>query len=470
MTDFVVFAGRLHPTLVHLPIGFLILAGALDLLARRPSFANARAAVAPALALGAVAACCAAAAGLLLGGTGGYSGATFLWHQRLGVTLGLTAVLAALTRWRAEAVRDARLLRASRGLVAAAVVLLIVTGHLGGTLTHGEGYLTEYLPFLGGGRAAAKEEREPGDVRVFEELVQPVLQAKCAGCHGGEDARAKLRLDSAEGIKQGGESGAVVAAGDPESSELMRRVRLPASHADAMPPRGHAGLTVAEAELLRWWIAEGASFESTLADVELPDHVEPIVESIAGPVAPRRPAVLSLDVPPAGDEAIRGVEALGVSVSAIAADTALLSVQCATLGRAFGDAQLETVAEGLGPQVTWLDLSGTAVTDAGLAALKRFPNLTRLDLDRTAVTDAALAHVASLKALESLNLYGTRITDAGLQRLETLENLRSLYLWQTEISEAGAERLRTANPRLRVERGLALTEAASADAEPTEKP
>ena len=56
----------------------------------------------------------------------------------------------------------------------------------------------------------------------------------------------------------------------------------------------------------------------------------------------------------------------------------------------------------------WLDLGGTAVTDAGLESVGRLAHVVRLDLSRTAVSDAGLAHLGDLAYLESLNLYGTR--------------------------------------------------------------
>ena len=43
---------------------------------------------------------------------------------------------------------------------------------------------------------------------------------------------------------------------------------------------------------------------------------------------------------------------------------------------------------GLEPSLVWLNLSGTAVTDAGLAKLAGFRQLRRLNLSRTSVTAA----------------------------------------------------------------------------------
>jgi hypothetical protein len=157
------------------------------------------------------------------------------------------------------------------------------------------------------------------------------------------------------------------------------------------------------------------------------------------------------------------VRALGVSVRPLATGTALLEVHCTNVAARFGDGELGVLAA-LAPQVTRLSLSGTQVTDAGLASLSSFVNLTRLHLDRTRVTDAGLASLASLPRLEYLNLYGTAVTDAGLAQLQRLGALRDVYLWRTAVTAAGADRLRAALPRLRVDLGAPLPAEADYDA------
>ena len=128
--------------------------------------------------------------------------------------------------------------------------MLLVAGHLGATLTHGEGYLTEHAPaplrgllaqLLGGGGPALRvhPSRSGGGIRV---LVQPMLQARCVKCHGAAKTEGKLRLDRPDGIRKGGKDGPVFVAGQAAKSEIVRRIWLPASHKDVMPPRGQPGV------------------------------------------------------------------------------------------------------------------------------------------------------------------------------------------------------------------------------------
>ena len=445
-------AGRFHPFIVHLPIGFLLLAGVLEALARTRRFAAVRAAVGPALVCGAASAALAAATGTMLGTGGGYAGDTFVWHQRAGIGVAGAAAFTVGAYFGGSLTRSWR--RVYSVLLTMTLLLVIAAGHLGGTLTHGEGYLTEHLlPLIGQPAGAEAGDRPPpGQAVIYTSLVRPVLDARCISCHGPNKAEGRLRLDSPDGLRAGGESGAAVAPGRPDDSEIVRRTWLPPSHGDAMPPAGHRPLTASEAALLRWWVEQGASFDQIVADAEMPASVQPIVESVLGPIEPGTPAILAVRVPPAEPSAIAALERLGARVKPIGSTTALLDVECSGAGASFGDEQLQAVAA-LAPQVTWLGLAGTAVTDQGLATVGTLPHLTRLRLERTRVTDAGLPRLASLQRLEYLNLYGTGVTDAGIESLEPLASLRHVYLWQTGVTVAGVERLRALLPRLTIDTG-----------------
>ena len=58
---------------------------------------------------------------------------------------------------------------------------------------------------------------------------------------------------------RGGKHGPVIKAGNVKGSELFRRVTLPPSDDDAMPPQGKRPLSANEIKLIELWIAAGAS-------------------------------------------------------------------------------------------------------------------------------------------------------------------------------------------------------------------
>jgi mono/diheme cytochrome c family protein len=86
--------------------------------------------------------------------------------------------------------------------------------------------------------------------------VKPLLAKACVGCHGPDKQRASLRLDTAAGIRKGGNSGPAVVPGDSTASLLLKAV-TGADKVAAMPPKGPR-LGASEIALLRSWVDAGA--------------------------------------------------------------------------------------------------------------------------------------------------------------------------------------------------------------------
>jgi len=92
------------------------------------------------------------------------------------------------------------------------------------------------------------------DEVTFERDIRPILRAHCFDCHGAtEEPKGGLDLRQVRRMQKGGESGAAIVAGDPDSSLLIERVR-----SGEMPP-GEMKLTPQELETLTQWIADGAT-------------------------------------------------------------------------------------------------------------------------------------------------------------------------------------------------------------------
>lgn len=237
--------GRCHPLVLHLPLGVLPATALLEfgavVLRREPP----RGAVLALAWLGAVSGALAAATGLVLGGES-YGGDTIEQHKVLGLVLAgvmlLAAVLALLAR---------RL--PFRLALAAALVVMLPAGHLGGSITHGAEFLFEPLrPPAPPPPVAATSE--------FERTIAPLLERTCTKCHNPDKQKGELLLTTPAGILAGGENGPVVVPGKPDESPLLTRCELPLDHDDHMPPSDKPQPTAAELASLRAWIAAGASF------------------------------------------------------------------------------------------------------------------------------------------------------------------------------------------------------------------
>lgn len=133
LLDIAIFLGRLHPLIVHLPIGFLLLAALLHLLSRRKK--QLEHAVPFILLLGFISAVLACIFGYLLSLTGTYDIDQLTPHKNSGIALAIFVGLL----WLFQRRMHPKLFTA---LLACMVLLVSYSGHLGGSLTHGSDYLS----------------------------------------------------------------------------------------------------------------------------------------------------------------------------------------------------------------------------------------------------------------------------------------------------------------------------------------
>lgn len=99
----------------------------------------------------------------------------------------------------------------------------------------------------------------------FQRDVQPILAEHCALCHGvdADDRKSGLRLDLRETALKGGESGlAAIVPGQPDQSELIRRITSPDPGVVMPPPKHKKPLSPQQISTLTNWIKAGAPYES----------------------------------------------------------------------------------------------------------------------------------------------------------------------------------------------------------------
>ncbi len=269
------FLGRLHPLLVHLPIGMLAALAALEIAASRPRFKNAGASAGYILVLAAPLAVVTAACGWLLSLAGGYDETLLAWHKWLGTATAAASLVTAVFFQCGKT-------RAYSASLFVTVSLLLVAGHLGGSLTHGSDYLTRYAPesvkkLLG--LTAADKTSEPVSSAelltrpVFAGIIEPIFLSKCVICHGPAKSKGGLRLDSFAAAQRGGKNGEVFRPGDAAQSPLVQRALLSAGDDDHMPPAGKPQLSRAELARLQWWINAGAPVTNRLGELRPPPEV-----------------------------------------------------------------------------------------------------------------------------------------------------------------------------------------------------
>jgi mono/diheme cytochrome c family protein len=85
--------------------------------------------------------------------------------------------------------------------------------------------------------------------------IKPIFTKRCLACHGALKQKARLRLDTAESIRKGGDSGSAIESG--MSSESLLIDKITAAEGERMPPEGEP-LSSDEIQRLRAWIDQGA--------------------------------------------------------------------------------------------------------------------------------------------------------------------------------------------------------------------
>jgi len=86
-----------------------------------------------------------------------------------------------------------------------------------------------------------------------------------------------------------------------------------------------------------------------------------------------------------------------------------------------------------------LELSGTAVTSAGLIHLKELTDLERLNICLTACDDRGLEPLAKLTKMQRMTVCSSKITGTGFAHLQGMTKLESINLHSSPASDAGLE-------------------------------
>ena len=408
--DWQQFLGRFHPTVVHLPIGLLLLVPLLELAGRyRPALLEAAMFI---LSLSVLSCLLALVLGYLLAYGSGDAGAGVARHMWGAIALTIGALGCALLRSASGGLRSFY-----PYLLASVLVLLAWTAHQGGSLTHGNKYLTEFLPAPLKRFSMGTVEASAFPDSFYARHIHPIFDANCVVCHGAQKVKGNLRLDTYDRAMRGGEDGAVIIPGNPERSILWQRITLPPDHKKFMPSEGKPPLKPEQIAWIRAWILQGASPElKSLPGIYVrEEETLPQVPDYSGKMTEIA-------------ETARSAGVTLVPVSRNLGDGLILNTVDA--GQKFGDAQLAGLAP-FAPYIVEAELGRTAVTDGCLPIVAKFTHLRALHLEETAVTGAGLSSLTQLPQLSYLNLSGTQVTAAAIAPLTTMKNLRHLYLYNT---------------------------------------
>lgn len=393
--------GRIHPLLLHLPIGAIVFATLFLFLKKDVSWLIAIAAVTGAIT---------AIMGIVLAKEGGYDETALAWHKYSGAVLSF--VLA--TAWFAT----------NKIIVSASFVVVLIAGHFGSVLTHGSEFVFE--PLL----TKSKNKTEVSDsTSLFSAAIQPVFDRKCAGCHNEKKRKGDLVLSTLTGIATGGEHGVVWKAGVPQASLLMKRILLPEDNEDHMPPKGKPQLTASEVQLLYQWILSGADTAKAWTKYQPSDSTRKLAEQF---INRSSGSTQHYTFDPASPETIQKLNDPYRTVAPVAQEEPALSATF-FIRNEFKPSRLEDLLVVKG-QLVSLNLSKMPVTDAECETIRKFVHLEKLNLNFTSITAKGLQTLSALPELKSLSVAGTSLDDKSVEIFKEFKKLKEVYIWNTSIS------------------------------------
>ncbi|MCF7569229.1 hypothetical protein L3X37_12770 [Sabulilitoribacter arenilitoris] len=449
--NLITFLGRFHPLIVHLPIGFLFMAGLLQLFSIKNKKFDINPAIAFTLLWGTIASIGSVAIGWLLSLQGDYNPNTLFWHKWLGVFVTILSFFG----WLLKTNRFKLNKKVFSWTLIFILVLISVSGHLGGSLTHGDSYLTHYAPnfikLISGTKSQDKTinfKTIPEDsISVFQDIIQPILNDKCVSCHNSNKKEGGLLLTNYKELIDGSKNGLVINTKKPLESEFLNRVTLPKEHKKFMPPRG-TPLTFGEIQIIEWWMKKGAdSLIKFSEEKELDKNIIRILQRDFNLDFNEKSFYEKVKVDELSTKSISSLEKNNFEVDFMGENSNMISV--IYKGDSISEENikaLETAKE----QITWLKVKNCNLNDSHLKSISQLKNLTRLNIHSNKITDEGLKALKVLKNVEIINLYNTYITDEGLKDLTELKTLKNLYVWKTKVTSSKIEALSKTHPQLNI--------------------
>ena len=441
--DIVLFLGRFHPLVVHLPIGFLFFAFVLEVSSRWKKNPVLTSGIPLALFLGAVSGTVACILGYMLSLSGDYEESALDTQFWFGIVTTVIAFLAWLIRIEKINIASFNKLQPNIAALTLLVVLLSVTGHYGGNLTHGSDYLVKYLPFGGVDKKELVAVTKVQDAEVFGHLVAPILQNKCASCHNSSKKKGGLSIADSVSILVGGKNGEILIPGDANNSEILKRVVLDPHDDNFMPPEGKTPLTEEEIAILTYWIENAkAGFSTKVAAVETNETITGIASTMLGLSGTSTSQGAEIETPKVAlvpDDAIIALQAEGFRLRELAFESGLYEVVLAPNSNVNGtpksmSEKLEKLLS-IKENILWLSLEDNQIGDEHIALIAQFPNVQKLKLNDNPLSDDAVTPLIKLENLTSVNLLGTKITSKSIPAFSEMKRLKYAYVWKTNIQK-----------------------------------
>ena len=317
------------------------------------------------------------------------------------------------------------------------IVLTIFTGHVGGSITHGENFLNFH-------QTKSEEQQIGRNPSIYLSFVQPILNDKCTKCHNADKSKGKLILSDYLSLAIGGESGPGLDFSDLAKSSLKHHIELPVADEDHMPPSDEKQLTKEELMIINDWILTGASDTLTFAGLHEDSGLYKYIEYKQTSNYQEK----YRELPEVTDEKLQKLSSNYISISRLYHNSNAVSIRIYP-NSTYDPSQLKPLSA-ISGNIISLDLSTIAIGSEEIAFIKSCENLEQLNLSNTTLDDSTLGKMGILERLKVFNVFNTAISDISIPILSDFPNLMELFVSGSRLTKEGIEKLMKSDEKLTV--------------------
>ena len=441
MEEIIKYLGNFHPVILHLPIGAFLFTLLLFIYGK---FSKIELTIPIRLGLvfSFISAIISSILGFILQYYGDYDGNLIDFHMWLGIS---TTILFGIIYYLHKQNNNHKYLPQFFGVSS---LLLVFTGHFGGSITHGKDYLK--LPEF----EQKVQFVNYDSIQVFKQVISPIIDTKCVKCHNMSKSKGGLMLASSFDILKGGENGQIFTANNSAESKLYYYLNLPLDDKMHMPPDGNSQLNDNEKNLIKMWIDSGAPFEGYM---KISDN------SFSTEILNYLPPINTYVDPPSKKNLVNLLEN-DFRIEKVSAESNFIDVKY--LGNSFNSKKLNLLLK-ISENIQRLDLSNIDLSSVNISKLKELKNIKYLNLSKTNLSGKNLEILP--ENLELLIINSNPIQAPQLIKIANNPFVNKIFAYNTVNNEELKKSL-TSETNNKLFFGMSLKDFSSLEGFPLEKP
>ena len=414
--------GKFHPLVVHLPIGFITLTLILVMLSKRKPKLGIDKLIPDLLGLCFLSALISTITGYIMPKGQEFSEALLSRHFWSAVSLTVISGLMLIPRLEKYRIFGYWLMG----------ILMVISGHFGGSLTHGE----DYFSFSGSGNYENVVLKKDGT--VYQDLILPILTKKCISCHNESKSKGGLKMHDFTNIMKGGKSGPVIVTGNPDESEIIKRLLLPHTDEHHMPPKGKSPLSDSEIAIIQFWIKNGADKSFIVGNIPREDPINNFLPTILAEQAPVEPEIPSQK--PLSPSILQTLNSQGVVMIPLDEKKNLYKANLTKVN----DLAIKDLKKII-PNLISVSIQDKNITKDWLMMLSNFTHLRTLQLQNCTFEKGIVWNLSTLSDLHTINFTGSNSTNPDQTQIQLPPSVRQLYLYNSNLKTYFLKELKSNN-------------------------